>query len=137
MSHDDHGYVAKSLHDQSDYAYTSYTYNAGQFTTRPRTNGTSYVPATTNNFGIAGVKLDAVRHPAKTVLIAEMPAFAPYSWHSPKLPYSTDNAHFNDSKNVAGFVDGHVSYLKMYYDGDKIAWAYDPPAGYDYKWSAD
>lgn len=137
MSHNDHGYVAKSLHEQSSYAYTSYAYNAGQFTTRPRTNGTIYVPATTNYFGIAGMKLDAVRHPAKTVLIAEISAFAPYSWHNPKRPYSTDNAQFNDSKNIIGFVDGHVSYTEMYYDGNKIAWAYNPPATYDYQWSGD
>jgi prepilin-type processing-associated H-X9-DG protein len=44
---------------------------------------------------------------------------------------------FNDAKNMVGFVDGHVSYLKIYYDGQKIAWAYNPPAGYDYQWSGD
>jgi prepilin-type processing-associated H-X9-DG protein len=70
-------------------------------------------------------------------MIAEMPTFAPYSWHNPKRPYSTDNAHFNDSQNMVAFVDGHVSYIKMYYDGDKIAWAYNPPGGYDYQWSGD
>jgi prepilin-type N-terminal cleavage/methylation domain-containing protein/prepilin-type processing-associated H-X9-DG protein len=141
MSRNDHGYVPQPLHDQSNYVYTSYAYNAGQFSTRARTNatatGSSYVPATTNNFGIAGQKLDSVRQPMRTVLIAEIPAFAPYSWHDPRRPLSTDNSTFNDSKNMVGFVDGHVSFIKMYYDGKKTAWAYNPPAGYDYQWSGD
>ena len=141
MSWNDHGYVRKPLHDQPYYDYTSYAYNAGQFTTRPRTNvtasGTVYVPATTNCYGIAGRRLDSVPHPTRTVLIAEIPAFAPYSWHDPKRPYSMDNATFNNSKNMVGFVDGHVSYIKMYYDGKKIAWAYDPPGGYDYQWNGN
>ncbi len=138
MSHNDHGYIPKPLHDQSNYNYTSYAYNAGQFTTRPETNvtatETNYVPATTNYYGIAGRKLDSVPQPTRTVMIAEIPAFAPYSWHAPKRPYSIGNATFNNSKNMVDFVDGHVSYIKMYYDGKKIAWAYNPPDRYDYQW---
>jgi prepilin-type N-terminal cleavage/methylation domain-containing protein/prepilin-type processing-associated H-X9-DG protein len=47
---------------------------------------------------------------------------------------------FNDAKNVVSFVDGHVSYIKIYYDssvngGASQAYMYDPPAGYDYQWS--
>lgn len=137
MSQKDHGYVPHPLHEQSNYGYASYAYNAGQFTTRARTNETVYMPATTNFYGIAGQKLDSVPHPARTVLIAETAAFVPYSWHQPKQPLSAANAIFNDSKNMAGFVDGHVRYLKMYYSGEKIAWAYNPPAGYDYQWSGD
>jgi prepilin-type N-terminal cleavage/methylation domain-containing protein len=133
MHHNDHGYVPQPLHEQSSYAYTSYAYNAGEFTTRATTN----VSASTNYYGIAGQRLDSVPHPTTTVLIAEMPAFVPYSWHEPKRPFSTDNAHFNDAKNMVGFVDGHVSYLRIYYDGDKISWDYNPPAGYDYQWSGD
>jgi len=133
MSRNDHGYVPQPLHEQSNYAYTSYAYNAGQFSTRARTNA----PATTNYYGIAGLRLDSVPHPARTVLMAEVPAFAPYSWHEPKRPFSKDNSTFNDSKNMVGFVDGHVRYLKIYYDGYKIAWAYNPPASYDYQWSRE
>jgi prepilin-type processing-associated H-X9-DG protein len=95
------------------------------------------VPAITNNYGIAGLKLEVVRHPARTVLIAEMPAFLPYSWHEPKRPFAVTNAMFNDSKNMVAFVDGHVRYLKMYYAGEKIAWACNPPEGYDYQWIGD
>ena len=133
MSHTGRGYVTEPLHEQSDRAFTSYAFNAGRFTTRATTNQ----PATTNDLGIAGQKLESVPHPARTVLLAEMPAFAPFSWHEPKRPLSMENATFNNSKNVIAFVDGHVSYLKIYYDGQKIAWAYNPPAGYDYQWSGD
>ena len=99
------GYVPEPLHAQVDHAFTSYAYNAGQFSTPPRTNA----PATVTNYGIAGQKLDSVPHPARTVLIAEMPAFAPYSWHEPKRPFSRENATFNDAKSMVGFVDGHVA----------------------------
>ena len=133
LSRHGRGLVSQPMHAQADHAFTSYAYNAGVFTTPPRTNA----PATTNYYGIAGRRLDTVPHPSITVLIAEAPAFAPYSWHDPKRPLSKDDAVFNDSKNIVGFVDGHVRYLKMYYDGQKIAWAYNPPPGYDYQWSGN
>ena len=38
---------------------------------------------------------------------------------------------------MIAFVDGHAAYLKIYYNGQKIAWDYNPPAGYDYRWSGD
>ena len=47
---------------------------------------------------------------------------------------------FLDAKDVVGFVDGHASYIKMYYaevPGNLFSVFYDPPAGYDYKWSGD
>lgn len=133
LSQNGGGYVPQPLHDQTNQAFTSYAFNAGQFSTATRTNA----PAITNYYGIAGQRLETVSNPSTTVLVAEMPAFAPYSWHEPKRPFSSDNAKFNDAKNVIGFVDGHASYHKIYYDGKKTAWAYNPPAGYEYKWSGD
>jgi prepilin-type N-terminal cleavage/methylation domain-containing protein len=133
-SRNGHGYVPRPLHGESDHAFTSYAYNAGQSTAPSSTNAAYTI---TNNYGIAGQRLEAVAHPVKTVLLAEVPAFAPYSWHQPKRPFSKDNALFADAKDMVCFVDGHVSYIKMYFDGQKIAWAYNPPAGYDYKWSSD
>lgn len=47
---------------------------------------------------------------------------------------------FNDAKNVIGFVDGHVNYLKIYWNSstpNDFALQNNPPAGYDYKWSGD
>jgi len=128
------GYVPRPLHEQSDHAFTSYAFNAGQFTSPSPTNAAYTV---TNYYGIAGERLEVVPHPAKTVLLAEVPAFSPYSWHQPKRPFSKDNALFADAKNMICFVDGHVAYIKISFDGDKIAWAYNPPAGYDYQWSGD
>jgi hypothetical protein len=121
------------VHEQADHAFTSYGFNAGQFTTPPRTNA----PATTNFYGIAGKRLETVPHQSQTILLAELPAFSPYSWHQPKRPFTKDNAVFADAMDMICFVDGHVSYLKIYYNGQKIAWAYNPPAGYNYQWSGD
>jgi len=66
------GYVAQSLHAQSASAYASYGFNGGQKTLFG-----------TNTIGIAGRKLGSINHPAKTVLVAEMPAYFPWSWHQP------------------------------------------------------
>ena len=43
----------------------------------------------------------------------------------------------NDAKNMVGFADGHVSYVNIYWKADLVTrtFNYDPPAGYDYKWS--
>jgi hypothetical protein len=81
--------------------------------------------------------MEAIAHPSRTVLIAEIPAFAPYSWHFPKKPLSEKNSKFNDSRNVVSFVDGHAALIKMYYNGQKLAWDYNPPAGYEYQWTGD
>jgi len=84
-----------------------------------------------------------VRLPSRTVLVAEMPAFAPYSWHSPRRPLSPANAVFNDAQDMVAFVDGHVRYIRMFWDstqaaaGNPFAAFYDPPAAYDYQWSPD
>jgi hypothetical protein len=41
--------------------------------------------------------------------------------------------------DMVSFVDGHVSYIKMYWDGDigSLSLAYNPPTGYGYQWSGD
>lgn len=136
MSKGGRGFVPQPAHEQADNAFTSYAYNAGQFTTAPKTDP-FYIPATTNLYGIAGRRLETVPHQTTTVLLAEFPAYWPYSWHQPKRPFSKNNAVFADARDMICFVDGHVSYLKIYYDGEKTAWAYNPPAGYEYQWSGD
>lgn len=133
MSRNGRGYVPQPMHEQADHAFTSYAFNAGQFSTPPRTN----LPATTNYYGVAGQRLETLPHPSKTVLMAEVPAYSPYSWHQPRRPFSTEKALFADAQDMICFVDGHVSYIKMYFDGKKIAWDYNPPGGYDYQWSGD
>ena len=81
----------------------------------------------------------------RTVLVAEVPAFVPFSWHKPKRPLyilSTGycpNLIFDKAMNMASFVDGHVSYTRMYWNGALgprgVSCNYDPPAEYDYQWS--
>jgi prepilin-type N-terminal cleavage/methylation domain-containing protein len=130
--------IGKPLHEQSNYLFTSYAYNAGMVTTRPTTNALgTIIPGTTNFYGIAGMRMESIAHPSRTVLIAEIPAFAPYSWHQPKKPLTEKNSQFNDSRNIVSFVDGHAAYIKMYYNGQKLAWDYNPPANYEYQWTGD
>ena len=87
--------------------------------------------------GIAGRKLSSIREPSKTIMLAEMPAYYCFSWHEPRNPKVPH--YFSDARNMAAFVDGHVNHIKIYYDASKQqeAWQYDPPNGYDYKWSAE
>ena len=90
--------------------------------------------------GIAGQKLSGIKHSDKTVLVTEHSSFFPYSWHQPKKPISDPNScFFNNAKNMVSFVDGHVSYIKTYWNGQagSLAIFYNPPDGYDYQWSGD
>jgi prepilin-type N-terminal cleavage/methylation domain-containing protein len=113
-----------SLHAKERYGYSSYSLNAGNYNT--------------NFEGVAGMKLPAIRNPAKTLLVLEFAAFLPYSWHQ-----FEGRSHYNNSQNMVSFIDGHVSYIKMYWDtnnavtGHQEAWHYDPPSGYEYKWSGN
>jgi prepilin-type N-terminal cleavage/methylation domain-containing protein len=128
-------YKAKSLHDQFDSDYSSYVFNGG--------NGYTNVapPAFLNETswpGVFGRKIATIKAPVRTVLLAEYSAISPWSWHQPqKLPSGKKGV--NDAKNMVGFVDGHVAYIKMYWNTsyDLTACCYDPPTGYDYTWSGD
>jgi prepilin-type N-terminal cleavage/methylation domain-containing protein len=137
------GYVHQSLHEVSFSNYSSYLFNGGD---NVRRNFGAFALALP---GLAGVKLSAVKHPNRTVLVSEWSASAPWSWHepSPRLIFNEvkkdlSNVMFNDAKNVVSFVDGHVSYIKIYWNSTpyaggtmSLAVQYDPPASYDYQWS--
>jgi prepilin-type processing-associated H-X9-DG protein len=133
------GYVPEALHSQSNSAFTSYAYNAGQFTTPAvaAVGTNAAMPATTNFYGIAGRRLDTLPHPALTVMIGEASAYSPYSWHEPRKPFGIENSKFNDSRNMLAFADGHVAWMKMFFSGEKIAWSHNPPANYNYQWTGD
>ena len=123
--------VPISLHDEPFLDYSSYVFNGGNNVTRSNQSGTVVIPRP----GLTGVKLTSVKHPSRTALISEGSAPDPWSWHDP-----SPSTPFNDAKNMVSFVDGHVSYLKIYWDsafngGRSEAFMYDPPAGYDYQWS--
>lgn len=126
-------FIKKSCHDSSEFDYSSYIFNGGDNVVR-HFEGKSFT-----NPGLTGVKLSSVRHPDRTILLAEIAAVAPYSWHDPSSHGVADpsGTMYNDSKNVLSFVDGHVNYVKMYYHAPICAFLTNPPAGYDYQWSPD
>jgi len=122
--------VPHGQHEQHGYDYSSYWFNGFNFHTNDNPELASWL-------GIAGRKIASIKEPAKTVLIAEAPAFYPYSWHDPR---PGEGPMFNDANDVVGFVDGHVSYIRIYWPevpGNLLACFSDPPARYDYKWSGD
>jgi prepilin-type N-terminal cleavage/methylation domain-containing protein len=124
-------FSATGRHESARQNYSSYAFNGIN-------NDKTNFSASGSILGIAGRKLSSIKHPDKTVLVIEQPAFFPYSWHSPKRPISDPNScFFNNSKNMASFVDGHVSYIEMYWNGQAGSSSYNPPAGYDYQWSGD
>jgi len=125
-------------HEYAKWDYSSYWFNGFNFVTNN--------PPFTSRLGIAGLKITSIKDPTKTVMVAESPAFLPYSWHQPRTPIQLPSSpgerwpFFNDAKDMVSFVDGQVSYIKIYYQevpGNLYACFYDPPDGYDYKWSGD
>jgi hypothetical protein len=129
-------YVPQGFHEQSFTDYSSYGFNAG-----------TADPIFTNTPGLAGQKISSIKNPSRTVLIMELPALFPWSWHQPKRPFSPENSCFNDAKNMISFVDGHANYIRIYWNTNRFVSGgvsyvvpsgyYDPPAAYDYKWSGD
>lgn len=126
-------YVRQSLHDQSFFDFSSYAFNGGDNLTR------MVGAVAVTRPGLTGIKLSAVKHPSRTVLVTEASALVPWSWHAPSA-----SLYFANAKNMVGFVDGHVSYLKIYWDstplpdgGVSFALAYDPPGDYAYQWSSN
>ena len=120
-------------HESARQYYSSYAFNG---INKDMTN----FSAAGSILGIAGQKLSAIKHPDRTVLVTEHSSFFPYSWHKPKQPVSNPNScFFNNAENMVSFVDGHVSYLKTYWNSQpgSLAVSYNPPAGYDYQWSGD
>jgi prepilin-type N-terminal cleavage/methylation domain-containing protein/prepilin-type processing-associated H-X9-DG protein len=131
------GYVPESLSSRPEMDYSSYAFNGGNMF--GSTNGSGTRP------GISGLSLSSIKHPARTVLVTEIPAMIPFSWHKPKRPLywletrNCPNFMFNNAMNMVSFVDGHVSYTRMYWNGVRggmgVSCTYDPPEGYDYQWS--
>jgi prepilin-type N-terminal cleavage/methylation domain-containing protein len=125
-------YVRRSLHEEPFVDYSSYSFNGGDGRIEAvGTNG-----ATIKRPGLGNIKLSAVKHPSRTVLVAEASAFAPWSWHEP-----SERVWFNDARNVVSYVDGHLSFIKIYLEEVShrkgLAIFYDLPANYEYQWSAE
>ncbi|MGB8369777.1 MAG: prepilin-type N-terminal cleavage/methylation domain-containing protein [Verrucomicrobiia bacterium] len=133
-------YVPHARHEQRTLGFSSYAFNgANLLTNYPNFAYNGVLP------GIGGQKLSAVKNSAKTLLVVEASALEPYSWHQPKPPVQGGWPMFNDARNMVGFVDGHASYINIYWNstigypngGISVAAYYDPPAGYDYQWSGN
>jgi prepilin-type N-terminal cleavage/methylation domain-containing protein len=75
----------------------------------------------------------SVRQPSKLALVGELSAAIGLSAHDHK-----QSKQVNDAKNVMAFVDEHVSYIPIYWNGKtgaaNMPVAYNPPTGYDYVW---
>ncbi|EEF60278.1 DUF1559 domain-containing protein [Pedosphaera parvula] len=127
-------YKGESFCGQSITYYSSYGFSGMNASTNPPPG----IFEEDAYGGVFGLKLASIKNPAKTVLVAEASTFFPWSWHEPK-PMPAGLCQFKDAKNLVSFVDGHVSYIKIYWDSGFFVNAcnYNPPAGYEYQWRGD
>ena len=105
---------------QATHAFTSYTYNGYE-------TDSNSIPR------ITGKKLSAIKKSAQAVLVGEWPAYFGGSWH----PFR--NGAYPGAKCVLSFADGHVGYLKIFWDGitGLQPRSYEPPTSYDYSWDGE
>lgn len=89
-----------------------------------------------NNYsGIAGVKTSSLHNSTRTLMVVDQPACFGYSWHQKVSTPNPGPDMINDARNMTVFVDGHVNYIKFYWDGsDNFPCFYNPPPNYDYQW---
>jgi prepilin-type N-terminal cleavage/methylation domain-containing protein len=127
-------YSPQSLNGLAMCDYSSYGLNGLNGTT----NAPPAIPDQTTFPGIAGLKLASLKNPLKTVLVFELSGCKPWSWHDRQPPPGQPGIRgINNAMNMVSFADGHIDYIKMFFDaGYNLPTAYyDPPAGYDYQWS--
>ena len=116
----DRGYSDPApFHDTPRFDYGSYVFNGVTLPGMP---------------SLAGLPLSRVLHPKRTLLVMEWTAHAPLSWHNSKTGRN-NNPFYCDAQSAVGFVDGHVSFTKIYYDGYDPAYTQDPIEGYEYQYS--
>ena len=123
--------IHASMHDDPWADYSSYWFSRLNLRPNPTIGGFYH--------GIAGLKISSIRNPVRTLMVVDQPACFAYSWHQPGSLTDPGPNEINDSKNVAGFMDGHVSYIKFYYDStqDTYPCFYNPPDSYEYQWGED
>lgn len=103
------------------YDYTSYVFNSVN------------LPGVPN---VGGWTVASIKEPARTLSVMEWTAHAPLSWHNSRTG-KANSPFYNDAESVVGFVDGHVSFIPIYYDGMNAAYTRDPIGGYGYKYSGN
>lgn len=117
---DDRGYSdARPFHQNPRFDYTSFVFNGVTLPSVPN---------------IAGWKVPEILEPRRTLLVMEWSAHGPISWHRSRtgrknLPF------YKNAMSVLGFVDGHVQWAPVDYDGYNAAYTRDPGPGYDYRFS--
>ena len=102
-------------------------------------NFTSYVFNGVNLPGIpniSGRRINSIVAPERTLLVMEWTAHAPLSWHHSRTGQE-NTPFYTDAESVVGYVDGHVAFIPIYYDGLNAAYTRDPAPGYQYKYSGD
>lgn len=114
--------IGQGFYTQSWTESSSYWFNGG-------------VPSGTNNeLGLAQKPFGIVHQPDRTELLGEISGGIGLSSHTRLQPLQ-----FLDALNAMSFVDGHVSYIKIYWNGvqgfNGFPAFYAPPDGYDYKWT--
>ena len=123
---DDRGYGDGAERSQpfrlsKKHLYTSYVFNGVDLPGMPN---------------LAGREVASIKNPATTLLTMEWTAHAPLSWHHSRTGRA-NMPFYNDAESVVGFVDGHVAFLPIYFDGCNPAYTRDPIPGYAYKYSGD
>ena len=93
-----------------------------------------------NPYNLLNTKMSTILHPSRTFLMAEWPIHWGYSWH--KSLTGIQNITYNDAINNISYVDGHASYIKLYYNPalGPYPFAYatkDIPGKYDYQFAPD
>ena len=126
--------LSEGHHEQASTDFSSYAFNNGNLISKRA--GWIYPDQL---LGVGQEPDTIVREPSRTILVADAAAWPCFSWHQPGKSQA-GNYRFNNAWNVTGFVDGHVKYTSFYYDVTKAkggeSWHYDPPVGYEYRWSA-
>jgi type II secretory pathway pseudopilin PulG len=123
---DDRGYAEEGEKPRPFCQSQKFSYGSYNF------NGVN-LPGVPN---IAGRDITSISDSARTLLAMEWVAHAPLSWHNSKTGRA-NTPFYNDAESVVGFVDGHVSTIKIYFDGINPAYSRDPIPGYEYKYSGD
>jgi len=119
---DDRGYSDPvPFHLNARFDFSSYVYNGVTMLGMPN---------------LAGLPLSSIQQPKRTLLVMEWTAHAPLSWHKSKTGRK-NSPFYCDAQSVIGFVDGHASLTRIYYDGYNAAYTQDPIAGYDYQYSGN
>ena len=117
---DDRGYSdPQPFYQGQRFDYGSYNFNGVQLIGAPN---------------IAATAAATITEPKRTLLTMEWTAHGPLSWHRSRTGRQ-NHPFYRDAESVLGFVDGHVSLTKIYYDGYTPAYLRDPIPGYDYRYS--